>query len=111
MVPPNEGDRVHADYRWIQRGTGLAQFAGSERSYLRALTSIHSSSPTTDSTVIPASSTAPAKSPGFQIENQRLPLGMSLAHPVTPAVLTDRLTRAPALPTLASSRSATAASS
>ena len=76
------------------------------RCYLRALTSTHPPSSRTASTDIPTSWTARAKSSGFQIENQRLPLGMSSAHPVTPAVLTDRLRGALALATLASSRSA-----
>lgn len=84
---------------------------GRTRRYLRALTSIQRPSSNTSSIESPAFSTAPAKSPVVQMENQRLPMGVSSAHPVTPSVLTDTLTGARGFATRAISRSATAASS
>ncbi len=77
--------------------------------YRRARTSTHSSSTSTSSTHSPAPPTASANSSGVQTKNQRLPRGMSSAHPVTPLILTDALMGAPDLATRASSSSASAA--
>lgn len=77
--------------------------------YRHARTSTQSSSANTSSTHSPTAPTASANSSGVQTRNQRLPRGMSSAHPVTPLALTDALMGAPDLATRASSPSASAA--
>jgi hypothetical protein len=89
---------------------GLGEAAPSV-DYRRARTSTHPSSTNTSSTHSPAPPTASANSSGVQTKNQRLPRGMSSAHPVTPLIFTDALMGAPDLATRASSPSASAARS